>query len=276
MRYLSTRGGTETVEFCEAVAQGLAPDGGLYLPETFPDLSPLVDAWSGLSYPQLCHAFFQHFATDLPDSDLEGAIYSAYAGFSHEETAPLVRLNDQWQVLELFHGPTLAFKDFALQLLGNLYELQIKKTGKKLCVLGATSGDTGAAAISGLLGKSGVEVFILYPEGKVSPLQERQMTCTGADNVYPLAIEGTFDDAQRTVKELFGISLFVIQSGCQRLTRSIWQEFLLNRSIIFTRGSSLSQSSVNTRHLSCPLGTLVMFLPVGCSQEWGLSWEVFV
>ncbi len=204
MRYLSTRGGTETVEFCEAVAQGLAPDGGLYLPETFPDLSPLVDAWSGLSYPQLCHAFFQHFATDLPDSDLEGAIYSAYAGFSHEETAPLVRLNDQWQVLELFHGPTLAFKDFALQLLGNLYELQIKKTGKKLCVLGATSGDTGAAAISGLLGKSGVEVFILYPEGKVSPLQERQMTCTGADNVYPLAIEGTFDDAQRTVKELFG------------------------------------------------------------------------
>jgi threonine synthase len=106
--------------------------------------------------------------------------------------------------LELFHGPTLAFKDFALQLLGNFYELQIAREGKPLCVLGATSGDTGAAAISGLLGKKGVTVFILYPKGKVSPLQEMQMTCTGAENVFPIAIEGTFDDAQRTVKELFG------------------------------------------------------------------------
>ena len=144
------------------------------------------------------------FATDLDDEDLRKAIHSAYKNFSDPGIAPLVRLNENWQVLELFHGPTLAFKDFALQLLGNLYELQITRTGKKLCVLGATSGDTGAAAISGLLGKSGVKVFILYPDGKVSPLQERQMTCTGAENVFPLAIEGTFDDAQRTVKELFG------------------------------------------------------------------------
>lgn len=204
MRYLSTRGGTEPVGFCEAVAQGLAPDGGLYLPEKFPDLSGKVEEWSELSYPNLCHAFFQHFATDLPEEDLYEAIRMAYCGFSHPETAPLVRLNEHWQVLELFHGPTLAFKDFALQLLGNLYELQIKRSGRDLCILGATSGDTGAAAISGLLGKKGVKVFILYPDGKVSPLQERQMTCTGADNVFPLAIEGTFDDAQRTVKELFG------------------------------------------------------------------------
>lgn len=204
MRYLSTRGGSEPVSFCEAVAQGLAPDGGLYLPESFPDLSRTVDQWAELSYPDLCHAFFQNFATDLPDHELYEAIHSAYSGFSHPETAPLVRLNAYWQVLELFHGPTLAFKDFALQLLGNLYELQIKRSGQDLCVLGATSGDTGAAAISGLLGKEGVHVFILYPDGKVSPLQERQMTCTGADNVFPLAIEGTFDDAQRTVKELFG------------------------------------------------------------------------
>ena len=204
MRYLSTRGGSEPVKFCEAVSQGLAPDGGLYLPETFPDLRTHLQEWSGLSYPDLCHAFFQKFATDLEDAELKDAIYSAYSGFSHSETAPLVRLNEHWQVLELFHGPTLAFKDFALQLLGNLYELQIKRTGKPLCILGATSGDTGAAAISGLLGKSGVKVFILYPNGKVSPLQERQMTCTGAENIYPIAIEGTFDDAQRTVKELFG------------------------------------------------------------------------
>lgn len=208
MRYRSTRGGAQPVSFTEAVAQGLAPDGGLYLPEEFPDLSPYIESWSNLSYSELCFEFFKHFATDLEDADLKQAVDSAYSSFSHADIAPLVRLNDHWQVLELFHGPTLAFKDFALQFLGNLYELQIKRTGQKLCILGATSGDTGAAAISGLLGKSGVEVFILYPNGKVSPLQERQMTCTGASNVYPIAIEGTFDDAQRTVKELFGDTEF--------------------------------------------------------------------
>jgi len=204
MLYISTRGGAPPVSFSEAVAHGLAPDGGLYLPETFPDLTEELIQWEGLSYPELCHAFFRKFATDLPSDDLKKSIDLAYASFSHSEIAPLVPISEHWQVLELFHGPTLAFKDFALQLLGNLYELQIKRTGEPLCVLGATSGDTGAAAISGLLGKSGVTVFILYPNGRVSPLQERQMTCTGADNVYPLAIEGTFDDAQRTVKELFG------------------------------------------------------------------------
>jgi threonine synthase len=213
MRYRSTRGGAQPVSFTEAVAQGLAPDGGLYLPEEFPDLSSYIEPWSNLSYSELCFEFFKHFATDLEDADLKQAVDSAYSSFSHADIAPLIRLNDHWQVLELFHGPTLAFKDFALQFLGNLYELQIKRTGQKLCILGATSGDTGAAAISGLLGKSGVEVFILYPNGKVSPLQERQMTCTGASNVYPIAIEGTFDDAQRTVKELFGDTEFTKTVG---------------------------------------------------------------
>ena len=213
MRYRSTRGGAQPVSFTEAVAQGLAPDGGLYLPEEFPDLSPYIEQWSNLSYSELCFEFFKHFATDLDDADLKQAVDSAYSSFSHADIAPLVRLNDHWQVLELFHGPTLAFKDFALQFLGNLYELQIKRTGQKLCILGATSGDTGAAAISGLLGKSGLEVFILYPNGKVSPLQERQMTCTGASNVYPIAIEGTFDDAQNTVKELFGDAEFSMEVG---------------------------------------------------------------
>ena len=204
MRYISTRGGAQQVSFTEAVAKGLAPDGGLYLPEEFPDLSSNINDWENLSYSELCFEFFKYFATDLDDAELKHAVDSAYSTFTHADIAPLVRLNDHWQVLELFHGPTLAFKDFALQLLGNLYELQIKRTGQNLCILGATSGDTGAAAISGLLGKLGVEVFILYPDGKVSPLQERQMTCTGASNIYPVAIEGTFDDAQRTVKELFG------------------------------------------------------------------------
>ena len=202
MRFRSTRGG-EKVSFCEAVSQGLAPDGGLYLPQEFPDLNSHLDQWIGLDYPCLCREFFRFFATDLSSEDLENCVHSAYVNFSNQHTAPMIDLSKNWKCLELFHGPTLAFKDFALQLLGNLYELQIEREGKHLCVLGATSGDTGAAAISGLLGKKGVKVFILYPKGKVSPLQEMQMTCTEAGNVFPIAIDGTFDDAQRTVKELF-------------------------------------------------------------------------
>ena len=193
MRYRSTRGGS-SVTFSEAVAQGLAPYGGLYLPEEFPDLSSHLEAWTALDYPSLCTEFFRYFATDIPSNDLKNCVQSAYAKFSNKFTAPLHEISNNWKCLELFHGPTLAFKDFALQLLGNLYELQIEREGKPLCVLGATSGDTGAAAISGLLGKKGVTVFILYPKGKVSPLQEMQMTCTGAENVFPIAIEGTFDD----------------------------------------------------------------------------------
>ena len=203
MRFVSTRGQSDPVGFSEAVAQGLAPDGGLYLPESFPDLSTHAAQWEDFTYPELCFEFFRLFATDLEADVLRRAIDHSYSTFSHPQIAPIVELNDHCKVMELFHGPTLAFKDFALQLLGNLYELQIERSGQNLTILGATSGDTGAAAISGLLGKRGVTVFILYPEGKVSPLQERQMTCTGAANVFPLAIEGTFDDAQRTVKELF-------------------------------------------------------------------------
>ncbi|MDG1139906.1 MAG: threonine synthase [Opitutales bacterium] len=203
MEFISTRGFSDSVSFTEAVSQGLAPDGGLYLPREFPDLSGSFDSWKTLAYDELCFEFFKLFATDMDSSVLQDCIQRAYQNFSVDEVAPLVPITDKWQVLELFHGPTLAFKDFALQLLGNLYEAQIARTGKSLTILGATSGDTGAAAISGLVGKKGVEVFILYPDGKVSPLQERQMTCTESTNVYPLAIEGTFDDAQKTVKEIF-------------------------------------------------------------------------
>jgi len=203
MKFVSTRGQAGSVSFSEAVAQGLAPDGGLYLPSEFPDITPFLSDWENMSYSELCFSFFRLFATDINENTLREIVEDSYSRFSHNEIAPIVSLDENLKVLELFHGPTLAFKDFALQLLGNLYEEQIKKSGRELTVLGATSGDTGAAAIAGLLGKKGVTVFILFPDGKVSPLQERQMTCTESGNVFPLAIEGTFDDAQRAVKEIF-------------------------------------------------------------------------
>ncbi|HRE83931.1 MAG TPA: threonine synthase [Opitutaceae bacterium] len=209
MRYVSTRGLTPALGFSDAVATGLAPDGGLFLPETLPEFTRRdLEAWARLSYPELCHAFLRTFATDIPEETLRTLITRSYATFSHPEIAPLKHLSDDLFVLELFHGPTLAFKDFALQLLGNLYEYQCRERGESINVLGATSGDTGSAAIHGLLGKPGTAIFILYPEGRTSPLQERQMACTGASNVHAIAIQGTFDDAQAIVKELLGDQTF--------------------------------------------------------------------
>ncbi len=208
MRYISTRGQTEPLGFSAAVATGLAPDGGLYLPATLPDFSGDLGRFEKLDYAGLCYEFMRVFATDIPAETLRGLVAKSYTGFAHADIAPLVRLDDRTHVLELFHGPTLAFKDFALQLLGNLYEHQCRSRQESINVLGATSGDTGAAAIHGLLGKPGTAIFILYPDGRVSPLQERQMACTGAANVHALAIDGTFDDAQAALKEIFGDQAF--------------------------------------------------------------------
>src|SRR5258708_21900515 len=208
MHFISTRGLTPPLGFSDAVATGLAPDNGLFLAEILPDFSPRLIEFERLSYPELCFEFLKVFATDIDAEILRGIVDKSYATFSHPEIAPLVPLDDRTYVLELFHGPTLAFKDFALQVLGNLYEHQCRVRGESINVLGATSGDTGAAAIHGLLGKPGTGIFILYPNGRVAPLQERQMACTGAANVFALAIEGSFDDAQTALKDVFGDQAF--------------------------------------------------------------------
>lgn len=213
MRYLSTRGMTPPVGFSEAVAAGLAPDGGLFVPATLPDLADRLADWRGCTYEELAFEFLRLFADDIPADELRAMVGAAYESFDHPERAPLVPLADDLWVLELFHGPTLAFKDFALQLLGRLYERQVRLSGRPITVLGATSGDTGSAAIHGLNGRPGVKIFILYPLGRVAPLQERQMACTGVDNVFPIAVPGSFDDAQRIVKELFGDRAFVADLG---------------------------------------------------------------
>jgi threonine synthase len=204
MRFLSTRGQTEPLGFSAAVATGLAPDGGLFLPETLPDLSGELALFARMGYADLCCEFLRRFATDVDAAALKDLIARSYRHFTHPAIAPLEQLGENLFVLELFHGPTLAFKDFALQFLGNFYEHQCRIRGETINVLGATSGDTGAAAIHGLLGKPGVAIFILYPDGRIAPLQERQMACTGAANVFPIAVDGTFDDAQAALKNVFG------------------------------------------------------------------------
>jgi threonine synthase len=208
MNYVSTRGQTRPHTFSEAVEAGLAPDGGLFLPDSWPDISGKLAAWEKLSYPELAAEFLSLFGPDITKDEWHALTKQAYAKFDSPEIAPLRQLTEKTYILELFHGPTLAFKDFALQLLGLLYKRQVERSGKKLAVLGATSGDTGSAAIHGCMGQEGIKIFILYPNGRVAPLQERQMACTGAQNVFAIPVPGTFDDAQRVVKETFGDTAF--------------------------------------------------------------------
>jgi threonine synthase len=208
MRYVSTRGGSPPLGFSEAVAEGLAADGGLLVPEALPDLRPELEEMRRLPYRDLCVRFLGRFATDIPEVELRELVGRSYARFDRPEVTPLLQLAPGLHVLELFHGPTLAFKDVALQLLGGLYARQCALRQATINVLGATSGDTGAAAIHGLMGQPGAAIFILYPDGRVAPLQERQMACTGAENVHALAVDGTFDQAQAVVKAILGDGAF--------------------------------------------------------------------
>lgn len=213
MKYVSTRGLTRPHSFSEAVEAGLAPDGGLFLPEVLPSIAQKLAEWEKLSYSQLAAEFFALFSPEIPKKEWQDLTSMAYSKFESSEVAPLVKLDDRTFVLELFHGPTLAFKDFALQLLGLLYKRQVRMSGRPISILGATSGDTGSAAIHGCMGQEGITIFIMYPDGRVAPLQERQMACTGAANVFAIPVPGTFDDAQRIVKEAFADTGFVERSG---------------------------------------------------------------
>ena len=204
MKYLSTRGRIRSQSFKEAVMMGLADDGGLLLPESIPRLTPGdIAALEMLDYPELAFQILARFVGDIPSADLKSLIDRSYAAFTHPDITPVVHHNGV-HILELFHGPTLAFKDVALQFLGNLFEYLLAERGEKMNILGATSGDTGSAAIYGVRGKKNINIFILHPHRKVSPIQEWQMTTVTDPNVFNLAIRGTFDDGQRIVKEIFG------------------------------------------------------------------------
>jgi threonine synthase len=203
MKYISTRGGIAPISFSEAVMMGLATDGGLLLPEEIEevDRETLAD-WRELPYRQLAFEVISRFVDDIPPDDLKALIDRSYDSFSHPEITPLVKVGDI-HILELFHGPTLAFKDVALQFLGNLFEYLLKKSGGKMNILGATSGDTGSAAIYGVRGKDNINIFILHPHQRVSRIQELQMTTVTDANVFNIALLGTFDDGQAIVKAIF-------------------------------------------------------------------------
>ncbi|WP_338243844.1 threonine synthase [Aurantiacibacter hainanensis] len=215
MKYVSTRGSAEALDFEGVTLAGLASDGGLYLPESWPRFSESeISEMAGLPYVDLAVRVMAPFVEgSLTREELHDLCSRAYGRFSHEAVTPLVQLDQQHWVLELFHGPTLAFKDVALQLLGRLFEHFLAKSDQHLTIVGATSGDTGSAAIDAVAGRERIDIFMLHPKGRVSDVQRRQMTTVRAPNVHNLAIEGSFDDAQAMVKRMFADEAMATSKG---------------------------------------------------------------
>ncbi len=211
MKYISTRGAAPALGFEDVVLTGLASDGGLYVPETLPQFSRAeIASWAGLSYRELAFKIISPFvAGAIPDADLKRIIDTSYDSFRHQAIAPLVQTGHNEWILELFQGPTLAFKDFALQFLGHLLDYILAKRGQKVVVLGATSGDTGSAAIEGCRRCENVDIFILHPHQRVSEVQRRQMTTVLEANVHNIALRGNFDDCQNLVKASFADQSFL-------------------------------------------------------------------
>ncbi len=210
MRYISTRGNAPELSFEEVVIAGLAGDGGLYVPKEVPQLSMAeITAMQSLSYPELAYNIISRFTGNSIGAEaLNRIISESYKNFRHSAVAPLKQLDAHTYLLELFHGETLAFKDFALQFLGRLLDHILEKNGKKIVIVGATSGDTGSAAIAGCRGRKNMDIFIMYPHGRVSDVQRLQMTTIADSNVHSIALEGTFDDCQNIVKNLFADTEF--------------------------------------------------------------------
>lgn len=211
MKYISTRGQAPALTFEDAVLAGLASDGGLYVPENIPQFSTeQIASWAGLSYQELAFKVMSPFvAGEISDDDLRTLIEKSYSTFRHDAIAPLVQTGHNEFILELFQGPTLAFKDFALQFLGNLLDYVLTKRDQRVVIMGATSGDTGSAAIEGCRHSDHVDIFILHPHKRVSDVQRRQMTTVLDGNVHNIALQGNFDDCQNMVKASFGDQSFL-------------------------------------------------------------------
>ncbi|MBT6138388.1 MAG: threonine synthase [Rhodospirillaceae bacterium] len=205
MRYISTRGTAEPLNFEDAMLTGLARDGGLYVPETWPHFSDHeIRAMRSMSYPELATVIMRPFIGDtFTEHEFREMVEETYAGFDHPAVAPLRQLDGGLWLMELFHGPTIAFKDYAMQLLGRMFDKVLTRRGERVTIVGATSGDTGSAAIEACRDRAAIDCFILFPNDRVSEVQRRQMTTVQADNVHSIALEGTFDDCQDMLKALF-------------------------------------------------------------------------
>jgi threonine synthase len=241
MRYVSTRGDAPVLSFDEVLLAGLARDGGLYLPESWPQFTPgEIRALAGKPYAEVAFAVIRPFVAGcIADGDLRRILEQTYAGFGHTAVAPLKQLDERIWLMELFHGPTLAFKDYALQLVGRLFDHVLRQRGERITVIGATSGDTGSAAIEALRGRAQVDVFMLHPKGRVSEVQRRQMTTVLAPNIFNIALEGTFDDCQDQVKAMFNDLAFRDDLNLSAVNAINWARIMAQIVYYFVAGLAL-------------------------------------
>ncbi len=237
--YVSTRGAAPPADFEEVLLAGLAPDGGLYMPEAWPQLAELPASPTAHYAAAAAHVIAPYTGGNPGHADLFALVSEAYASFDHPDAAPLRQIGPGLFLLELFHGPTLAFKDFAMQVLSRLMERALKHRGARTTILGATSGDTGAAAVEAFRGRQDIELFILFPNGRISDVQRKQMTAAQEDNIHAIAIEGTFDDCQTIVKALFGDAEFRARHALSAINSINWARIVAQAVYYYTASAKL-------------------------------------
>ena len=270
MRYISTRGGINPIPFKDAIMMGLASDGGLLLPQSYPTVTrEQLESWRKLTYAELAFEVISRYVGDIPASDLKNLIIRSYYTFTHPEVTPLVK-KDGVYILELFHGVTLAFKDVALQFLGNLFEYILTERNQTLNIIGATSGDTGSAAIHGVRGKKGISIFILHPLGKTSAVQALQMTSVTDANVHNIAVRGTFDDCQDMVKELFGDLEFKKKYSLGAVNSINWARVLAQVVYYFYAWLRVTDETDAPVHFSVPTGNFGDIFAGYVAKQMGL------
>jgi threonine synthase len=269
--YLSTRGEAPKLGFSDALLAGLARDGGLYVPDVMPRMTrAAIEALAGASYAESAAEIISPFVDDaLGKDDLGAMTRETYSGFRHAATAPLVEIAHNLFVLELFHGPTLAFKDFAMQWLGRAMNRALQARGARATIVGATSGDTGAAAIEAFAGQSQTDIFILYPHGRVSDVQRRQMTTVDQPNVHAIAIEGSFDDCQAIVKGLFNDLAFRDKHHLSGVNSINWARIVAQIVYYFTSAVALGAPHRRVS-FTTPTGNFGDILAGWCAKRMGL------
>ena len=273
MRYISTRGKADAVDFRTALLSGLASDGGLFVPETWPQIGPEeIRKFEGQPFADVAAEIIAKFSEGfLSSEELLPMARRAYSSFSQPDTVPLVQIGDEDWILELFHGPTLAFKDVAMQLLGRLYEHALKGEGRRKTIIGATSGDTGGAAIEAFKDAENVDVYILHPKGRISDVQRRIMTTTGAENIHNIAVTGTFDDCQRIVKTLFSDDALAAKRDLGGVNSINWVRLAVQTVYYFTVAANLRERRGNPSFAVQPV-TSAMCSPVMPLSVWGRRW----
>ena len=249
MQYISTRGTAPELNFEEAMLAGLARDGGLYVPKTLPKFdSNFISSLGHLSYEEIAFKVMKPFVGEVfEEVEFKNIIHQSYSKFVHQSKAPLRQLSDKHYLLELYHGPTLAFKDFAMQLIGQLFRISLSKSKKRVTIIGATSGDTGSAAIEAFKGLDAVDVFILYPRGRVSEVQRRQMSTPSAKNVHAISIDGDFDDCQKALKDLFNDLKFRDKVNLSGVNSINWARIMAQIVYYFSSYSSLDLGGKKVR-----------------------------